>query len=387
MGGGEVPPIKLREVDVNVSNLCNLTCIHCSYASTPDKGEPSLPGGVIHRLLDEAADLGTRAVHWSGGEPLIRRDLDELVAHGSSLGLGMRVLSNGILLSPERLARLWDAGLRKIFVSLDGLEASHDHHRGRPGLYAQTLRGIESSLAAGFNVRVNAAATTLNVQEMPELLVMLARMGVHIFTVFYLIPVGRGADIGRLMVPPARWRRMIEELREAGAAVAPSSMEVAVEKVFWWEDEWSGEGPRGEGRGGGCLGFLNGCDYVNILSDGSVYPCVCFIDVAPPLGNILDRPLADVLHDPAGWDFYWSMRELNPTCTACPKVDACQGGSRAASRVLGRGFFDLDPRCTGDPVAQGFIPLCFMLRENVSTAARGGFAWEVVSGGGPGAPA
>jgi radical SAM protein with 4Fe4S-binding SPASM domain len=347
--------------------------VHCSYSSTPGRGEPSLSEAVIHRILDEAAALGNRVVHWSGGEPVIREDMGNLIAHGVELGFGMRLLSNGALLTPPKLAELWDRGLRKIFISVDGLETNHDFHRASPGLFPKTLRGIDNSVAAGFNVRVNAAATTRNVDDMPRLLTLMASRGVHIFTVFYLIPVGRGRDIAHLQVPAPRWRRLIEELREAAAGLPAGQMEIAVEKVFWWEDEWESTTPLGEGRGGGCLGFLKSCDYLNILADGRVYPCVCFIDVGPPLGNVHERPLAEMLHDPASWAFYWSMEAVSATCRACPMLAPCGGGNRPSSRALRGDWLALDPRCSGDPRAQRFVPLCFMLRERLETGAYSGF--------------
>ncbi len=373
---GGVPPIHLREIDLNLTNYCNLECVHCSYGSTRSKAEPALATDVVHRLLDEAKAIGTEVVHWSGGEPATRPDMADLIAHAHGLGFGMRLLSNGILLSEERLARFWDAGLRKVLVSVDGLEEHHDTHRAHPGLWPKTLAGIRNAVAAGYHTRVNAAATTENVDDMATLARTMADLGVHTFTVFYLISVGRGADIADLQVPPARWRRLMEELTAVAGELGPS-MEMTVEKVFAWTDDPEIEHLQAEGRGGGCLGFLNGCDYVNILADGRVYPCVCFIDGAPPLGNINERPLAEILHDPASWRFYWSMTATNDTCGACSMVGPCGGGSRAASRAERGDWFALDPRCSGEPEVQGFIPVCFMLREDLATKARSGFAEPV----------
>lgn len=368
-----VPPIHLREIDLNLTNHCNLECIHCSYSSTKSKHEPSIDGAVVHRLLDEAAALGNEVVHWSGGEPATRPDMADLIAHASSLGFGMRLLSNGILLTEPRLSRYWEAGLRKVLVSVDGLEEHHDHHRVSPGLWGKTLTGVRNAVAAGYHTRVNAAATTDNVDDMVELARVMAGEGVHTFTVFYLISVGRGADITRLQVPPDRWRTLMDEL--TGVAVElGGAMEMTVEKVFAWDDDPDLADLSHEGRGGGCLGFLNGCDYVNILADGRVYPCVCFVDDAPALGNINERPLGDILHDPASWRFYWSMTARSATCDACAMADPCGGGSRSASMAERGDWFALDPRCSGDPQAQGFIPVCFMLREDLATKAKSGFA-------------
>jgi radical SAM protein with 4Fe4S-binding SPASM domain len=153
----------------------------------------------------------------------------------------------------------------------------------------------------------------------------------------------------------------------------PEHMEVTVEKVFLWEDEWEQQ-LHGTGRGGTCLGFLEECDYVNILADGRVYPCVCLVDEAPPIGNIFERPLKEILEDPAGWDFYYGLANgFNDACRSCELLDACRGGCKSFSRAASNDWFALDPRCGGSPRLQGFMPVCFMLRENVDTGTRSGF--------------
>ena len=196
---------------------------------------------------------------------------------------------------------------------------------------------------------------------------------------FYLIAVGRGRAQRQLMVPPRRWRRFIDEMRSACDRYRPENLEVTVEKVFLWQDEWQ-QSLHKAGRGGTCFGFLDKCDYVNILADGRVHPCVCLIDEAPPLGNIFERSLADILHDPAGWSFYYDLLRLNATCRRCDLADACRGGCRSFSKAADGDWFALDPRCSGDPKAQGFMPVCFMLRENIVTGSRSGFQEHLDSG-------
>lgn len=372
-----VPPVQLREIDINVTNLCNLRCVYCSYSSTPGRHEPSLPGERVHDVLQQAAALGTRVVHFSGGEPVIRPDMPELIAHASSLGFKMRMHSNGALLTVAKLTELWRAGLRQVLVSLDGFAENHDYHRAKPGLYARTLAGIENAVSLGYNVRVNAVATTRNVDDIPRLLPMLADLRVATFSVFYCIPVGRGREVPELMVPPARWRRFLAEMRDQAERRRPENMEVTAEKVFSWSDEWEQPAQIESGRGGGCLGFLESCNYVNLLADGRVFPCVCFIDDGPALGNVHERPLADMLHDPASWAFYHGLQPVNATCGHCSLVGACRGGSRALSRYASGDWSALDPRCSGDPHAQQFMPVCFMLRENIATRSQSGFAERV----------
>lgn len=378
-GIARVPPIELREIDINVTNLCNLTCVYCSYASTPGKDEPELERSVIGAVLDDAAAIGNRVVHFSGGEPVIRKDMPDLIAHASRNGFKMRMHSNGALLTKPKLEQLWAAGLRQVLVSLDGPAEHHDWHRQRAGLWGKTIAGIRNAVSLGFNVRVNSVATVRNVGAIAGLMPLVMELGAATFSVFYMIPVGRGAEHQDLMVPPGRWREFIEEMHAASDRYRPQ-MEVTVEKVFSWEDEWDADG-LGGGRGDSCLGFLDKCNYVNVLADGTVWPCVCMVDVAPPLGNVYERPLSTILHDPAGWDFYYGMRELNEICARCPCRDRCRGGSKALSRIGTGDWNALDPRCSGDPHAQGFIPVCFMQRENIVTGSRSGFAERVPDDG------
>ncbi len=374
--GLQVPRVALREIDINVTNFCNLECVYCSYSSTRDSNEPRIPAKAMHRLLDEAAAMGVRVVHFSGGEPVTRADMPEFISHGVRLGFKMRMHSNGALLKRRKLEQLWQAGLRQVLVSLDGDADEHDFHRAEPGLYAQTLRGIEAAASMGYNVRINAVGTTRNVHLLPSLVELASRMGAATFSVFYLIPVGRGRDVADLMVPPARWRQFIAEMRQAAARDARPGMDVTVEKVFAWLDEEVSD-VEGGGRGAGCLGFLRKCDYVNVLADGRVLPCICFADVGPALGNIFDRPLADILHDPASWEFYYRMNSPGKTCSQCNELAHCGGGSRPMSRLFKGDYFALDPRCNGNPRMQGYIPICFMCREDVATGGRSGFAEKV----------
>ena len=372
-----VPPIELREIDINVTNLCNLTCVYCSYASTPGRDEPALDADVIAGLLDDAARAGNKVVHFSGGEPVIRRDMPDLIAHAASLGFKMRMHSNGMLLTEPKLAELRAAGLRQVLVSLDGPRDQHDWHRRREGLWPKTIQGIRNAVALGFDVRVNSVATTRNVGDIASLMPLVSELGAATFSVFYMIPVGRGAEHPELMVAPERWRAFIAEMRDAADEHRPR-MDVTVEKVFAWQADADADGDGlGGGRGDGCLGFLDKCNYVNVLADGTVWPCVCMIDVAPPLGNIHDRPLSEILHDPASWAFYYGLRGLNETCAACACADSCRGGSKALSRILAGDWNALDPRCSGDPHDQGFVPVCFMQRENVLTGSRSGFAEKI----------
>ena len=141
--------------------------------------------------------------------------MPDLIAHAAGLGFKMRMHSNGQLLTTEKLTRLWAAGLRQVLVSLDGPQHQHDWHRRREGLWPKTIAGIRNAVGLGFDVRVNSVATTRNVGEIAGLMPLVMELGAATFSVFYMIPVGRGAERQDLMVPPGRWRDFVAELRDA----------------------------------------------------------------------------------------------------------------------------------------------------------------------------
>jgi MoaA/NifB/PqqE/SkfB family radical SAM enzyme len=154
--------------------------------------------------------------------------------------------SNGQLLSTEKLMELRHAGLRQVLVSLDGPQHQHDDwHRQREGLWPKTIAGIRNAVELGFDVRVNSVATTRNVGEIAGLMPLVMQLGAATFSVFYMIPVGRGAQHQDLMVRPGRWRDFIAEMLEAADEHRPA-MDVTVEKVCAWQD-----GENGNGLGGG----------------------------------------------------------------------------------------------------------------------------------------
>jgi len=131
----------------NTTSRCNLKCVHC-YASEAGTGRELTTGQGI-KLISDLKAYGAPVVLFSGGEPLTRKDLPELIKAATSSGLRAVISTNGTLITKETAKILGDMGLSYVGVSLDGLEEINDKFRGLEGAFSKAMAGIENSMAAG----------------------------------------------------------------------------------------------------------------------------------------------------------------------------------------------------------------------------------------------
>ncbi len=167
-------------VSIELTNRCNFKCLYC--AQTADDPH-EMTTAEIKGLMDDFAELGTQRVGLTGGEPLIRTDLEELIAHSHGLGFVTNVASNGFFV-PDQVHRLEGADL--VILSLDGAQESHDRLR-QPGSYLKVIQSIEALKTAGFKVVTSTVLTRMNMGEDLDFVLDLAqRMGFSaMFTLLY----------------------------------------------------------------------------------------------------------------------------------------------------------------------------------------------------------
>jgi len=148
---------------INLTRRCNLACHHCYLdANTLQHGSPNeLTTNEVCHLLDNIAQRSIETmVVLTGGEPLVRRDLETLIAHGSQLGLSMVVGTNGVLLTEHRVQSLIKSGVLGVGISLDSLDPTyHDAFRGGAGTWAQTMTGIENCRRYGLSFQIHFSVT------------------------------------------------------------------------------------------------------------------------------------------------------------------------------------------------------------------------------------
>lgn len=185
-----------------VTRACQLACAHCRADAQKRFHPDQLTLEHGKALLDDIAQFGkpTPIVILTGGDPFERQDLEELVAHGTRLGLSV-ALSPSVTanFTAERLTSLREAGGKAVSLSLDGARAeTHDAFRGFGGTYDATLEAARITTDAGFRLQINSTVTRRTVVELPDLMVQVKEMGALLWSLFFLVPTGRGQRLQAL---------------------------------------------------------------------------------------------------------------------------------------------------------------------------------------------
>jgi radical SAM protein len=326
-----------------VTQACELACDHCRADARPTRHPDELTTAAGKRLLDDAASFGDgQLVVLSGGDPMKRDDLVELVRYGTERGLRMTLTPSGTeALTPENIEALADAGLRRMALSVDAPEGRHDRFRGEPGSFARTIEAAEAATAAGIPIQINTTVCETTVGTLPEVRDLVAELGAVLWSVFFLVPVGRG----RLLtgIGPNRAEAVLEWLHETAnearfgvkTTEAPSYRRVALQR-----DGSSTDAPRRDaiGRRGG---IVAGDGFAFVSHTGELYPSGFLPKSA---GNVTEDDLVELYR---GSPLFESLRDrdrLTGKCGACEFRRVC-GGSRSRAFAT-----------TGDPLASD--PLC-----------------------------
>ena len=186
----------LRLVAWEITRNCNLSCLHCRAAATCGPYEGELATAKCFQILDQIAQVGSPIVILTGGEPLLRTDIFDIARYGTDKGLRMVMAPNGTLLTDKIAARLAEAGIQRISVSLDGAsKETHDQFRGVDGAFDGALKGIASAKTAGIEFQINTTITQHNLTEIPKIQELAVELGAVAHHIFLLVPTGRGKYI------------------------------------------------------------------------------------------------------------------------------------------------------------------------------------------------
>jgi radical SAM protein with 4Fe4S-binding SPASM domain len=370
--------VKIREVDLNITNRCNLGCIHCAFSSSAgDRDE--LDFDVICRFIEDVSVYGLEDVHLTGGEPTLYRRLPELMRFIHDRNINARLITNGMLIDRERLELYRSLGLTNIMLSIDGMEETHNAIRGNRNSFKKVVEAIKAAKALGFNVRANAVITRRNIGELMDLVNFTASLDVDVFSFFLYSPTGRNAkDQLDAVVPPSEWRRLLADLKDHIQKNGIIRPEIVAEKGYLWDgeemspDEYSG-------RGGGCYHLPDILDYLIVLANGDVYPCALLTDKNLRYGNIRERSIHEIIRSPENEETYRSFRMKNDLCSSCSDWHICHAACRAFSYAFFEDWNRSDPRCgKADGGRPGYIPLCPLHKENLQTGQKGGYSEKVV---------
>lgn len=333
-----------------LTQACELACKHCRADAEPHRHPDELTTDEASRLLEGSSQFGEgQLVVLSGGDPLTRDDTVDLVEFGTDLGLRMTLTPSGTSsLTSDRVSALADAGLRRMALSIDGgSAATHDEFRQEQGSFDQTVRAAKATKEAGLPLQINTTVCAETVDELPAIRDLVVELGAVLWSVFFLVPVGRGRVLDP--ISPERAERVMEWLLEVSDSApfgvktteAPHYRRVAIQR---------GRGSTGNGKPapddiGRRTGITAGNGFAFVSHTGDVYPSGFLPQKA---GNVRSESIVDIYRDS---DLFRSLRDpdaLRGKCGACEYRHVC-GGSRSRAFAYTGDPLEADPLCAYTP--------------------------------------
>ena len=350
----------IREVDLHLTNRCNLTCAHCSVDSgrTP---YAELPTHVWKAVIDQAVAMDCQYFDLTGGEPLLYPGVEDVIRHISAAGRHLELQTNGLHLTTAKLERLHAAGLRDLVISLDGMGAIHDRIRGRAGAFDETTDGIRRALDRGFSVRVTRViAREADTVDFEMFARHLDALGVAQLSINRFSPVTPVHFLTSKVPEALRWRRFIDEVERVARTVRYR---------ITYEVGYASAGEIDDYRDEEVRCLIERQKWFLIRADGEVFPCYHFVhSPGMSLGNVTAHPLSHLTGSSnRAWHAYSDIAAVPAECEGCGFHDTCGGGCPSPG-YLQRGSLALkDPRCA---VKQGLVPICPFIKRTAGTSHR-----------------
>jgi 12,18-didecarboxysiroheme deacetylase len=340
----------------NITRRCNLKCVHCYSESENRDYAGELTTDQSLHLIDSLADFKVPVVLFSGGEPLIRKDVFSLISHARSRGMRVVVSTNGTLINNDIALKLKDAGLSYVGVSLDGLQEKHDRFRGTAGAFARSIEGIRACMKAGVKVGLRFTITRDNVDDIEGIFALLESEGIPRICFYHLVYTGRAVELAENDLSHDQTRRCVDliidataRLHSKGHATEVLTVDNHADGVYLYQRMVRENSPRAENvfklltmNGGNNSGIGIGC----ISWDGTVHPDQFWRHYT--LGNVKVRAFGDIWSD-KNEPLLAQLRNrkllLKGKCSRCVYKEICNGNFRVRAEAVHGSLWEEDPAC------------------------------------------
>lgn len=348
----------------NVGRRCNLRCIHCYSQSRDDEFPDELSHKEGRRLIDNLADFGVPVILFSGGEPLMRPDIFELIEYATGHNMRAVLSTNGTLITSEMATRLRDVGISYAGISLDGLEQTNDRFRGVTGAFQRALEGVRNCLRVGVKVGLRFTMTHANFQDVSGIFDLIEQESIPRVCFYHLVYTGRaGKLIHQSRMSHEETRRTVDlivdrtqSLHDRGNPIEALTVDNHADGPYLYLRLLNEKPERATTalsllrmNGGNSSGIGIGC----VSWDGSVHPDQFWRHYS--FGNVRERPFSAIWTDTSN-DLLAKLRDrrkhLSGRCGACKWLDICNGNFRVRAEAV-----------TGDPWASD--PDCYLTDKEI----------------------
>ncbi len=340
----------------NVGQRCNLKCVHCYSHSLNREYTGELTTEEGRALIEDLARFGSPVLLFSGGEPLLRKDLPDLARLATDRGMRAVISTNGTLINPSMARKLKKIGLSYVGVSLDGMEETNDRFRGVEGAFQAALRGIRDCLEAGIKVGLRFTINRRNAQDIPGIFDLLEKEDIPRVCFYHLVYAGRGSELIGEDLDREETRRVVDliidrtkDLHSREKAMEVLTVDNHSDGPFLYLRMVREKSPRaGEVmellrmNGGNSSGVGIGC----VSWDGAVHADQFWRHYS--FGNVRQRPFSEIwadLTDPLMARLKEKMKHVKGRCAACRFLGVCAGNFRVRAEAVTGDLWAPDPAC------------------------------------------
>ncbi len=340
----------------NCTRQCNLTCIHC-YASADNRKSPvEMDTATGKAFIRDLADFDVPVILFSGGEPLLRKDLFDLASLAQELGIRVALSTNGTLISEQVAREISHVGFAEVGISLDGIGSNNDRFRGRDGAFMAALTGIRNCVSLGLRVSLRLTITRFNYSEIPAIFQLVEDEGIDRVCFYHLAYSGRGSNLREDDINHLQTRAVVDticeqtlDLHQRGRPKEVLTVGNHADGVYLYLKLRKDDPERASKvlnllrtNGGNNSGVKIGA--VDDL--GNVHPDQFWWHYT--LGNVRRRKFGDIWMDTSE-PLLGGLRNrkglLKGRCARCQYLDLCNGNLRVRAEAVYGDVWAEDPAC------------------------------------------
>ncbi|MDR3319637.1 MAG: heme b synthase [Desulfovibrio sp.] len=334
-----------------ITRSCNLACRHCRAEAheAPYPGE--LTTGQARALIDTFPKVGSPIIIFTGGEPMLRPDVYELVAYARGKGLVCAFSPNGTFINAGNAWKIKAAGVNRCSISIDGPDAaSHDAFRGVLGAFNASVRGIGYLKAVGLPFQINTTVMRDNLGQFKKIFDLCRCLGAAAWHIFLLVPMGRAAGMTNQIISAREYENVLHWLYDfrkttdmhLKATCAPHYYRILRQRAH---DEGVRVTPEAFGMDALTRGCLGGTGFCFISHTGQVQPCGY---LTLNCGNVLQTPFPVIWRESAHFRQFRDQSCYKGKCGICEFHKVC-GGCRARAYGLHGDHMVEEPLCSYQP--------------------------------------
>ena len=340
-----------RLIAWEVTRSCNLACKHCRAEAHEEAYPGELTTEQAKALIDTFPGVGNPIVIFTGGEPLMRHDIFELVPYAKSKGLRCVMAPNGTLLTDENVRKIKEVGIERCSISIDAPTAEqHDEFRGVQGAFNASVTGIERLKKAGIEFQINTTVTRNNLPFFKDIFHLAQDLGAAAWHIFLLVPTGRGAELGAEVITDKDYEQVLNwfyDFRKTTDMQLKATCAPHYHRILRQRAKEEGIPVNFETFGldavsRGCLGGVGFCFISHV---GQVQPCG-YLEL--DCGNVLETPFPEIWKKSQHFQNLRNPKAYHGKCGVCEYERVC-GGCRARAQTMNGHYLDEEPLCSYQP--------------------------------------